>query len=195
MNYRRALEAVATYRPFAKVDARTLSKELMDVASQPQNFAQYATLAREYSTKRISGDLDRLYRMGLLKRKRIPRIVYPKDSPPSRKGFMYGYEITRQGWQYLEYLQKPKSTDPATYVEQQVQKMMSDHIHFVFPGTLADIAEEDLLESKHEDRGRYNRFPSKRYRDLAAALMKCQDRLRRTEQENKMLRNMLPSHN
>jgi hypothetical protein len=57
-----------------------------------------------FEVKKISGDLDRLFRMGLLKRKRQIRYFQRKDGKSFGRGYKYLYKITRQGWRYATYL-------------------------------------------------------------------------------------------
>jgi hypothetical protein len=52
-----------------------------------------------FEVKRISGDLDKLYRMGLLKRKRVKRLFRTSD----------GSRLFGRGYMYL--LQKPNNPD------------------------------------------------------------------------------------
>jgi hypothetical protein len=59
---------------------------------------------RAFEVKKISGDLDRLFRMGLLKRKRVKRLFRTKAGKPFGRGYMYMYKITRQGMRYGVYL-------------------------------------------------------------------------------------------
>ena len=56
--------------------------------------------------KLISNDLRRLYQMGFLKRRKVPRECRNKKGKVYNCGSKYMYKITRQGWSYLEHLEK-----------------------------------------------------------------------------------------
>lgn len=57
-----------------------------------------------FSAKSISADLDRLYRMGLLKRKRTKRMFKNKKGESFGRGYQYQYELSAQGSKYASYL-------------------------------------------------------------------------------------------
>lgn len=61
-----------------------------------------------FSPKRISNDLNRLYRMQLLKRKRIKRTVTTRTGKSCKRGFRYVYSMTKQGISYSHYLETPR---------------------------------------------------------------------------------------
>jgi hypothetical protein len=56
------------------------------------------------TVKSISNDLGRLYRMQLLKRRRVKRAV---ASAKYNRGYMYLYKLSSQGKSYAEYLKTP----------------------------------------------------------------------------------------
>jgi hypothetical protein len=93
------------------------SKELSnELVSQPNS---YLLNPKEINTKRISNDLDRLYRMRFLKRRRQKRMVVNKYGANVRKGFEYVYSISKQGKSYLYHLYGPKKVkeiDPLGYL-------------------------------------------------------------------------------
>jgi len=60
----------------------------------------------ELSVKRISNDLNRLYRMQFVNRRRVARQVSARTGKCNR-GFMYIYRLSSQGKKYLEYAQRP----------------------------------------------------------------------------------------
>lgn len=59
---------------------------------------------KEIAPKRISNDLDRLYCMDLLKRKRRKRMVVDQYGNDVNKGFEYVYSLSSQGRKYHQYL-------------------------------------------------------------------------------------------
>ncbi|WP_297510641.1 hypothetical protein [Thermococcus sp.] len=56
--------------------------------------------------KLISNDLRRLYQMGFLKRRKVPRECRNKKGRVYNCGSKYMYKITRQGWSYLKHLEE-----------------------------------------------------------------------------------------
>jgi hypothetical protein len=130
------------------------------------------------NVKRISNDLNRLYRMQLLKRKRIKRNCKIKrssnDGKTCDKGFMFRYSFTRQGLRYIRYLRTNKMT-PLEVSIRQSSDLEKDPKFLVsrvitqetFPPQLALVAWKyvfflnNLYNRKVELKGRYRRFPPK----------------------------------
>lgn len=66
-------------------------------------------LSRSYApdalgVKRISGELDKLFRMRLLKRKRVKRLFMCSKGTMFGRGYKYLYKITQNGMKYALYL-------------------------------------------------------------------------------------------
>lgn len=187
MDYKFALKLLSIDGPSGSFNARGLSDTLLAALRDRASIEDSSLLSRMFSTKRISGDLDRLYRMGFLKRKRIKRIVNRINSPSIARGFTYVYTISKQGWQYLQYMSNPKlneQVDPSEWLLRDI----ADHMHKTYPEWIANFMEKDLFKSHHEDSGRYNRFPSKTNTELSEALAQCRRSLARKEREIESLR-------
>jgi hypothetical protein len=147
----------------AVFNAKDLSEKLRSHLIQAGDVEGYALLERQFSTKRISGDLDRLYRMGFLNRKRVKRVVYPKGSIPCVRGFSYDYRISKQGWQYLDYLAKPRK-EQTSIIDNLLRKVITNDLNKRMPKPFVDLMEEGLFGSGHQDKGRHNRFPKRKDR-------------------------------
>jgi hypothetical protein len=61
-------------------------------------------------TKRLSNDLNRLYRMTFLTRKRAKREVTTRRGLKCNRGYKYVYRISSQGRSYVNYLYNPESS-------------------------------------------------------------------------------------
>ena len=57
-----------------------------------------------FGVKRISGDLDKLFRMRLLKRKRVKRLFRSSKGTVFGRGYMYLYKIPTNGMKYAFHL-------------------------------------------------------------------------------------------
>ena len=70
------------------------------------------------SRKVVSNEMARLYRMGFLSRRAVPRKVKTKSGKIVNRGIEYQYSFTKQGMKYLAYLIKngsgslPEELDP-----------------------------------------------------------------------------------
>ncbi|HEV8387135.1 MAG TPA: hypothetical protein VGQ03_05895 [Nitrososphaera sp.] len=152
-------------------------------------------LLRKFSTKRISGDLDRLYRMGFVRRRRVRRKVISRTGIPVFRGFEYRYVINKQGWQYLQYLAKPKVVEKKSIVDQiqdGIQERLIEHAHNTMPALhayfLEEIVTETLADKPFEDRGRHKRFPTEKYRWLFNELVNCRREVTRKDREIERLK-------
>lgn len=58
------------------------------------------SVQRLATTKKISSDLVRLYKMGFLSRKRMKRLVITRNGKTCYRGFVYFYHFTKQGISY-----------------------------------------------------------------------------------------------
>jgi hypothetical protein len=86
LEYRQVLKILAIFGRSGKVNSRDLAAMLQDQLERRDDREAH-DLIRQFSTKSISGDLDRLFRMGFLKRTRVKRMVFPKESLPCIRGY------------------------------------------------------------------------------------------------------------
>lgn len=187
MEYKNALKLVSIHARNGSFHANGLSEELLTQLTIRANLDDYSLFAKMYSIKRISGDLDRLYRMGFLKRKRTKRIIFVKNRPPITRGFCYLYSISAQGSKYLEFLSKPK-TQPHLDQSEPLQAEIAHGMHQRLPESVADFLEPVLYESRSETRGSDNRFLGASRRELLEDLAACRRKLARKEKEIEALK-------
>ena len=138
--------------------------------------------------KRLSGDLDRLYKMGFLKRRRSTRHIRQKSSFPFSRGFQYLYQVSKQGWQYSAYLQKDKGESQEGSADERFRAEMTDRMYQMFHRPLAEFVEGQVYPTSYNYRGRHNRFPREKYDELLLSLRQCKDELRRSQVEINRLR-------
>jgi|GEM_PF-2036940 hypothetical protein len=192
MNYVEALTALSRYGPSASITSREWSDEIM---SGLRNSPDYGNLVlhKRFSTKRLSGDLDRLYRMGLISRKRIKRIIHSRNSRPVMRGFAYRYSISKQGWQYLEHLSRGGKThsEPIQDAADLLARDAAIDTYRRLPEALADEPAKILIKKQFTDRGRHLRFPTGKYRDLFEELELCHVKLAAKDKEIERLRKAL----
>lgn len=141
-----------------------------------------ATITNAVNIKRVSNDLNRLYHMRLLRRRRIKRICEVKNilghnKITCPKGFMYKYSFTKQGLSYSKYLKKKDSiidpiglkraiTQENDLVKDAEFRTLVDHVKEKAPslGLAAWKATLYFAGSAGIDikfKGRYRRFPPK----------------------------------
>lgn len=161
MEYKSALGYVRVFAPLEEFSARGFSDYLIASLKVRPYIGDYQMFATTFSIKRVSGDLDRLYRMGFLSRRRVKRILNLRNSPPVNRGFSYLYKISKQGRQYLDYLSKPKTEDLPDPLD-MLREAMAKDMHRRLPEQFAEMLEEYMLKSPPRDRGRYKRFPVKK---------------------------------
>ncbi len=142
----------------AILNTNEISQRLLDLLERRGDTEAYNLFSSQFSIKRVSGDLDRLFRMGFLGRKRVKRIIYPKGSLPFVRGFAYDYYISKQGWQYLDYLANPRKeqTDP---IDDLLHRAVARDLHAKTPKLVVDFMEEMLFQARFQNKGRHNRFP------------------------------------
>ena len=198
MDFRKALLFFEMQQPISTLTAREMSDVLS--ANLRGSDTTQRELLRMFSTKRISGDLDRLYRMGLVRRKRVRRRVISRRGIPVFRGFEYRYVISKQGSQYVKYITKPKVAGKKSILDQiqdGIQERLIEHAHDTMPALHANFLEETLTEvfagKPFEDRGRHKRFPTEKYRWLFNKLVKCRRDLARKEREIERLKKSVVS--
>lgn len=148
--------------------------------------------------KRLSGDLDRAYKMGLLRRKRVKRIIVPAKREPVVRGFEYEYEISRQGQQYLEFLARPRAGEsraPLKSFPDILDSIKSNIIAHQSGALPAEMIDDAFGDKPFAYRGRHRRFPSDKYWELRGELEQCKRELARKDAEIAMLRRgIIPSY-
>lgn len=191
MHYKSMLQILAAYGPSAQFSTKELSDKLSKFLAKRRDFDNdHFFYTRQFSTKRVSGDLDRLYRMGFLNRKRARRVLFSEKPLGRLRGFMYVYRVSAQGWQYIDYMRKPERGKRPT-VEDVTLGLIADDMHRMLPHPIAEFLEEGLISKNYQDSGRHNRFPNKKYNELSVALQLCRNELRRKEEEIEKLMKML----
>jgi hypothetical protein len=145
-----------------------------------------------FSSKRISADLDRLYRMGLLKRKRVKRMFKSKKGKEFGRGYRYQYELSEQGSKYALYLASYHGisrNERKQIRSNQYKKYDSDElvvkalVHGNAPVTsVAEIA--DSQEKHIPKEGICERFPIQHDSELYTRYLV--ERLQRGKLENKL---------
>jgi hypothetical protein len=148
--------------PNTEFDAKNVSARIIQYLRQtygPQIFAKF-------SVKRISRDLDGLYKMGFLGARRVKRQVSTKNGTKCYRGYNYIYHVTTQGKRYYNYL-----LDPAEATQRNRQKIYQKFDEKMwdqglppgfgrFPPELADVeALYKEIQAKSSEKGRFNRFP------------------------------------
>ena len=108
LDFRTLLRILAEIYGTGEFDTRTVSEDLalyfFRKVEDPGMLLRYL---QRVQPKLVSNDLRRLYTMGFLRRRKVPR----ECSGRGRKfncGFKYMYQINKQGWRYLEYLKESK---------------------------------------------------------------------------------------
>jgi len=94
--------------------------------TESEKFKEDSTMLPEVSTKSISNELGRLYSMRFLKRERIKRKCKTKSGKTCFRGYEYVYTISRQGWNYLEFLNNPERQDNEPFVSSAYSMVLDD---------------------------------------------------------------------
>lgn len=153
---------------------------------------QFAKSTPCASTKLISNDLNRLYRMQLLSRKRTKR---PIAGGGVYRGSMYAYRLNKQGRSYFNHLKK-------TYFHPEIQQYfqkfaLRTNLQSVFGieeiennmGNKGDDLNETYAEYAHlfsrPKLGRSRRFPTRISFEFVKELMQKKQSL---ERENRALK-------
>ena len=167
----------------AEFSARVLSQRIIE---------QLPSLSSSTNIKLISNDLNRLYRMQLLSRKKVKR---PVGGGYEYRGFMYAYTLNKQGRSYVEYLKR-------TFFHPDFQEYMKKFSIRTNPHAVLALSEiernigqkiDDLDETYAEylylhskpRKGRYGRFPTRISFEFVKELM---ERKHKLEQENERLK-------
>lgn len=187
MQFRLLLECIARMSPNgAEFDARSLYYYIM----QQPSFVNLNT-----TVKLVSNDLNRLYRMQLVSRKKVKR---PAGSVHGYRGFMYSYRLNKQGKSYVNYLRRtffiPNFQDymrKFTMRTNLQSKMAISKIEREMGKKIDDLDEtyaEYLYLYSKPGKGRQKRFPPRISFEFVKGLM---DKKRKLEQENAALKSEL----
>ena len=190
MEYKSLLRQLAVFGAGAIFDTKGVSEMLISAEFFPAKPPHFSLLPKLYSPKRISGDLDRLYRMGFLNRKRRLRLVSQRASTCFR-GFKYDYRISKQGWQYLKYLEKGRVDPRSAEVDERIRIHNTDQMHERLPEPLAEDVERIIYTQHYTDRGRHNRFPRLQRDELLLSLELCRNRVRRKQKQIEKLNDII----
>lgn len=169
--------------PYAEFDARTVSATITQYLSERGYYAPQ--FLSKFSVKRISRDLDRLYKMEFLGARRVKREVYTKRGTKCHRGYKYMYHVTAQGRQYYNYLLNPaearqRNRQRMYQISYNVQRAlgMPPKIIGRFPPELADV--DGLyreIQARSSNAGRYNRFPHINDHSIVIKYMKAKQTL------------------
>ena len=169
-----------------------------------EGFEGAPSIARHASVKRVSNDLNRLYRMGFLNRKRQKRQVPIGGGKLCFRGYKYMYRISKQGRQYLDYLNNPQPMPrPAVYTPGRFEDLvLIEHLRNQLPFEEKKYAEEiyGAMFDSYVPVGRYKRFPRKNAGSGLVILLKhYRDKLTEAEEiitslkeKVQLLQGMLP---
>jgi hypothetical protein len=147
-----------------------------------------------YEVKRISADLDRFYRMGLLNRRKARRFIGRKrDGKELVRGWEYAYWLSRQGVKYTAYLtaniaetkdqrhsnkyKKPWQIDDATISKYALQMSLSPE------EAASELIEDNKQKFQFQEYGVYKRFPRRYDKELFQKYAASRILLRRTTWE------------
>jgi len=101
-------------------------REFYSYLQEVQSFvAKSGVMLTIPSRKVVSNELARLYRMGFLSRKAVPRKVKTKSGKIANRGIEYRYSFTKQGIKYLSYLAKNGSGNMPVVLEPEVEAFIS----------------------------------------------------------------------
>ncbi|AGB05362.1 hypothetical protein AciM339_1509 [Aciduliprofundum sp. MAR08-339] len=111
--YRKALETFAICVGLSKPELTT--REFWECLVK-NNILAGKNIEELPSKKLVSNELRRLYQMGLMNRKKVPRVVRTKKGNIGKKGFEYKYTLSKQGWRYIVYIIKIRNDYNITHL-------------------------------------------------------------------------------
>jgi len=147
------------------------------------------------SSKRVSNDLGRLYRMGFLRRRAAVRRVRTRTGKTCNRGREWSYSISRQGWSYLVHM----SDDKLKRLERRIDERFEDEdmlVKVLVKGSRAEEMKPAELGSWEREKvkmvisgsGGYRRFPPRvDYAEHRAVLAKKNYLLRKSKADKKAL--------
>jgi len=107
LDFRTLLKILARLYDAGEFDTGTVAEDLVWYFSREiKDSKTQLELLQRVRPKLISNDLRRLYTMGFLKRRRVPRKCKNGKGKEYNCGFKYMYRINNQGWGYLTHLQE-----------------------------------------------------------------------------------------
>lgn len=194
MEYRFILELLCVQFPDKPFSAKSLSNYLPKVLYQTPGFRDPLSYSVKLSTKRISDDLDRLYRMKFLKRKRKKRRVTTKNGNICNRGYYYQYRVSKQGWQYVQYLDNPAKAITSNESKIRFEDLVAIMaLQKRLPGQYKPNAYDLYFNSfgGNGDAGRYKRFPKREPKNLLLLFKRMVQELGRKDKEIEELRSRL----
>ncbi|WP_456365944.1 hypothetical protein [Thermococcus sp.] len=121
LDFRKLLKLLAGLYGENEFDSRTVAEDLSEYFSREIDDPEVRSrLLERVKPKLISNDLRRLYTMGFLRRREVPRECKSKKGKRYSCGFKYMYSINNQGWSYLRKLveNEEKHSFPSSTVEE-----------------------------------------------------------------------------
>lgn len=106
LDFRKLLKLLAKLYGENEFDTRTVAEDLQHFFQQVDDPEVRSRLLERITPKLISNDLRRLYMMGFLRRRKVPRECESKKGKRYNCGYKYMYSINNQGWSYLRKLVK-----------------------------------------------------------------------------------------
>ncbi|NJF25166.1 hypothetical protein [Thermococcus sp. Bubb.Bath] len=103
LDFQKLLQTLATLFGMSEFDSKTAAKAVAEYLYLKEKDSRILGRA---TPKLISNDLRRLYQMGFLRRRKVPRRCKNKKGKKYNCGYKYMYEITAQGWRYLKHLRE-----------------------------------------------------------------------------------------
>ena len=190
MQYRWVLQQLSSYEN-NYFDTTTAAAALLILAHLDPDKRISSTPLRSFSIKRISSELDKLYRMNFLRRRKTARKICVNGKSFNR-GYKYSYRISSQGSKYVTWLRDGamrKQRFPSDFNEE----LQLEATRQALPDSLKPYTYEIhfSLFNDPEARSIYKRFPirtSKNNEDLIALLSR---RITQLEEENSTLRELI----
>jgi hypothetical protein len=173
---------------YEEFDAKQLSMKLQTHLIENGYAQKDPQLMKQVSTKRISNDLDRLYRMGLVNARRINRQIVTKKNKSCNKGYQYVYRVSKQGAQYWDYLVKPEEArvkkeqdKSARLLGIPLQRIRGHTLLSQKPNGVSDLGIQEIaLDFEYKRGGRHrNRFPIQYGPEMALKYIVARKLLRR----------------
>lgn len=150
-----------------------------------------------YDIKRTYRHIDRLYRMGFLKKKRVKRKVMLNTGQSRYRGYEHLYSLSNGGKKYLAYLKHGDvNKRPATLFD-HFELRQIEEFQRSLPDDKKDHARERyrLLFPSRRSPSIEQRFPSNKSTDLVWALKQLRRENEKLKEQLSECRNQLTSRN
>ena len=199
MDFRLVLQALAAAglaspSAIAEFDAAFASRETLEFVlfARPSEVTNSSSAVP--TVKAMSGYLDRLFKMGFLRRRSVARVVTTRSGKKCNRGFKYVYSFSRQGLRYLEHMTNPKQAR-ALYGQTPADIYSTERLREILPDNLKhDAARINFAMFRgFNGGGRYRRFPLKEHPILAMLVSRYEKELRQKDEEILRLRAQLES--